>query len=75
MTDYIFNEKKYIEDMIEQGYVDKNAPMRTIRLLARYCHYVLGLNQDASYKYIVSYMELNAIEFHITYYILIRCIL
>lgn len=64
MTDYIFNEKKYIEDMIEQGYVDTNAPMKTIRLLARYCHYVLGLNQDASYRYIISYMELNAMEFH-----------
>ena len=64
MTDYIFNEKQYIESMIENNYVDNNAPMKTIRLLARYCYYVLGLNQDASYRYIVSYMELNAVEFH-----------
>lgn len=61
---YIFNEKKYIEDMINANYVDNNAPMKTIRLLARYCYFVLGYGQDDTYKYIVSYMETYAMEYH-----------
>ena len=64
MNDYIFNEKKYIEDMINANYVDNNAPMKTIRLLARYCYFVLGYGQDDTYKYIVSYMETYAMEYH-----------
>ena len=64
MIDYIFNEKEYIEAMIESNYVDNNAPMKTIRLLARYCYFVLGFDRDKSYQYIVSYMNLNAMDFH-----------
>lgn len=64
MIDYIFNEKEYIEAMIKSNYVDNNAPMKTIRLLARYCYFVLGFDRDKSYQYIVSYMNLNAMDFH-----------
>lgn len=64
MIDYIFNEKEYIEAMIEENYVDNNAPMKTVRLLARYCYSVLGFDRDKSYQYIVSYMNLNALDFH-----------
>jgi hypothetical protein len=64
MVDYIFNEKEYIESMIEANYVDNNAPMKTIRLLARYCYFALGFDKDKSYRRIVSYMNLNALDFH-----------
>lgn len=64
MNDYIFNEKAYIEKMIDANYVDNNAPLKTVRLLARYCHFVLGLSKDETYKYIVSYMETYAMEYH-----------
>lgn len=64
MVDYIFNEKKYIESMINSKYVDENAPMKTIRLLSRYCHFVLGFNEKESYRYIIDYMDKNSIEFH-----------
>ena len=64
MTDYIFNEKKYIEAFVDSGYVDNNAPNKTIRLLARYCHFVLGYNKNDAYKYITSYMKTYALDFH-----------
>lgn len=64
MVDYIFDEKKYIESMIQSNYVDNNAPMKTVRLLARYCHFVLGFDNDATYRYIISYMNTYALDFH-----------
>lgn len=64
MVDYIFDEKKYTESMIQSNYVDNNAPMKTVRLLARYCHFVLGFNNDATYRYIISYMNTYALDFH-----------
>lgn len=64
MTDYIFNEKQYIESFVENGYVDNNAPNKTIRLLARYCHFVLGYNKNEAYQYITSYMKTYALDFH-----------
>lgn len=64
MVDYIFDEQKYIESMIQSNYVDNNAQMKTIRLLARYCHFVLGYDKDITYQYIVSYMNTYALDFH-----------
>ena len=50
--------------MIQSNYVDNNAPMKTVRLLARYCHFVLGFDNDATYRYIISYMNTYALDFH-----------
>lgn len=64
MIDYIFNEQKRIEAMINSNDVDNNAPMKTVRLLARYCHFVHGFDKDATYRYIISYMNTYALDFH-----------
>lgn len=64
MIDYIFNEKEYIEAMIEKKFVDNNAPMKTIRLLARYYYFISGYDKDKSYQHIVDYMNQNALDFH-----------
>lgn len=57
MRNYIFNEKVNIEDMIRQGYVDENNPTYTIKNLARYNYYVLGLNAQENYDKINQYMK------------------
>lgn len=64
MVDYIFNEKQYVEKMMQNCDVDINAPMKTVRLLARYCNFVDNQDEDVIYKRVVSYMEASKAEFH-----------
>lgn len=59
MKEYIFNEKKHIEEIINSGYVDEVNINRTIKKLARYNYYVRGLNHEESYDAIVEYMNKN----------------
>lgn len=59
MKEYIFNEKKHIEGIINSGYVDEVNINRTIKKLARYNYYVRGLNHEESYDAIVEYMNKN----------------
>ena len=59
MKEYIYNEKKYIEDQICRQYVDENNPTYTIKNLARYNHYILGLNKKDNYDAIDQYMRAN----------------
>lgn len=63
MKEYIFNEKKTIEAMIADGFVDEVNINRTIKKLARYNHYVRGLTTSESYASIVDYMTKNYAEF------------
>lgn len=59
MKEYIFNEKQYIERMIEMSFVDSNNPTYTIKNLARYNHYELDMNKSQNYEAIDQYMRKN----------------
>lgn len=59
MREYIFNEKQHIENQIDQKYVNENNPTYTIKNLARYNHYILGLNKTENYNAIHEYMKAN----------------
>lgn len=59
MKEYIYDEKKYIENQICCRYVDENNPTYTIKNLARYNFYILGLNKKDNYDAIDKYMREN----------------
>lgn len=63
MKEYIFDEKRTVEQIIENCSVDDININRTIKKLARYNYYVKGLSQDDSYNDIVAYMNNNCIGF------------
>lgn len=63
MKEYVFNERVSIEDMIQHGAVDEVNINRTIKKLARYNYYVLGLSEDDNYNEIVNYMNKNCAYF------------
>lgn len=57
MKEYVFNEQANIEAMMAHSYVDPDVPCRTIKKLARYCYYVLKLDNKDSYTFIHQYMQ------------------
>lgn len=59
MKEYVFSEKNSTKDMISHRFVDENNPTYTINKLARYNHYVLGLNKKQNYDAINKYMSTN----------------
>lgn len=63
MKEYIFNEKRLVESMINSGVVDTANPTNTIRKLARYNFYVLNYGKTANYNNIVKYMTTNYNDF------------
>ena len=63
MKEYIFNERASIEEMMKNGTVDEVNINRTIKKLARYNYYILGLNEDDNYNAIVEYMDKNCAYF------------
>lgn len=63
MKEYIFDEKKTIEDIINNKIVDDININRTIKKIARYNHFVKQLNPDESYNEIVKYMKENCPDF------------
>lgn len=68
MKEYIFNEKEYIESIINSKKVDLSNPTNTIRKLARYNFYVNGYKKSKNYNAIVDYMTKNFKDFsEITY--------
>lgn len=73
MKDYVFNEKKDIEDMIKANFVDENNPTNTIKMIARYNHYVCNLDKDQSYNAINDYMRKNCSSYsEVGYYMAIQ---
>ena len=73
MKDYVFNEKKDIEDMINANFVDENNPTNTIKMIARYNHYVCQLDKDQSYNVINDYMRKNCSSYsEVGYYAAIQ---
>ena len=63
MREYIFDEKKSIEKMIEERYVDATNPTNTIRKLARYNYYINNYGKSKNYNSIVEYMSQNYSDF------------
>lgn len=63
MKEYIFDEKKHIEEMMDDGYVDVDNPTNTIRKLARYNYYVNNFGKVKNYNSIVEYMSKNYKDF------------
>lgn len=63
MKEYIFDEKKYVEKMIAEQYVDTSNPTNTIRKLARYNFYVNKYGAAKNYNNIVEYMSANYEDF------------
>ena len=59
MKEYIYDEKQYIENQMCRQYVDGNNLTYTIKNLARYNHYILGLNKKDNYDAIDKYMREN----------------
>ena len=53
MKEYIFNEKEYIEGIIEARQIDLSNPTNTIRKLARYNFYVNGYTKSKNYNAII----------------------
>lgn len=73
MKDYVFNEKKDIEDMINANFVDENNPTNTIKMIARYNYYVCQLDKDQSYNVINDYMRKNCSSYsEVGYYTAIQ---
>ena len=73
MKDYVFNEKKDIEDMINANFVDENNPTNTIKMIARYNHYVCQFDKDQSYNVINDYMRKNCSSYsEVGYYTAIQ---
>lgn len=69
MKEYIFDEKKYIEDIMSTKQVDLSNPTNTIRKLARYNYYVNEYKKSKNYSSIVEYMSKNFKNFsEITYH-------
>lgn len=63
VKNFNFNEKRDIESMISQGYVDESNYKVTIGKLALYNFKVLNLKREDNYDAIKEYMELNASDF------------
>lgn len=64
MSDYIFNEKLFIQNLVENQVVDTNKQNSAITLLAKYCHHIKKYNEKESYTYIVKYMKTHAAVFN-----------
>lgn len=60
MRNYVFDEQKSIEQIINNGIVDNNNLVYTIKDLARYNHYVRGLNKKDNYGSIDEYMRAHS---------------
>ena len=63
MKEYVFNEKRTIEAIINNGAVDDVNINKTIKKLARYNYYVNAFNSDENYSSIVEYMSKNCNSF------------
>lgn len=64
MSDYIFNEKLFIQNLVENQVVDTNKQNGAITLLAKYCYHIKKYNEKESYTYIVKYMKTHAAVFN-----------
>ena len=58
----VLNEKKYAEECLENGTVDKK-PFFTLSILAKYYHH-MGYSQKKIYNALVEFAEQNCYEYH-----------
>jgi hypothetical protein len=56
---FLFNEKSAIEKLISMKNVDNDNVFVTIKDLARYNHFALGMDDSESYKSILKYLKIN----------------
>jgi DNA-directed RNA polymerase subunit RPC12/RpoP len=63
MKEYVFDEKRSVESMMNDGVVDTVNPTNTIRKLARYNFYVMQYGKTTNYNSIVEYMTANYNDF------------
>lgn len=63
MKEYIFDEQRSIETMMNASDVDVTNPTNTIRKLARYNFYVLQYGETKNYSAIIQYMSTNYSDF------------
>lgn len=56
---FLFNEQSAIEKIIKMKIVDNDNVFLTIKDLARYNHFVIGMNDDENYKSILKYLNHN----------------
>lgn len=59
MTDFIFDEKSEIENMINKNCVNKKNIRETINKIARYNYFVLDMDADDNYNAILGYITDN----------------
>ena len=64
MSDYIFNEKLFIQQLVENQSIDANKQNGAIVILAKYCYHILKHNEKQAYSYIVKYMKAHAAAFN-----------
>lgn len=63
MKEYIFDEKKTIEHIINNKIVDEININKTIKKIARYNYFIKQINSDDNYANIVQYMKENCPDF------------
>ena len=56
---FLFNEQSAVEKLISMKNVDNDNVFTTIKDLARYNHFVLGIDDNESYKSILKYLKAN----------------
>jgi len=59
----ILNEKKMLDDSLENGYIDTNKPSNTIRILVRY-YFSIGMNKPQIIDNIDKFFELNLPDYN-----------
>lgn len=64
MINFKFDDRRDIEEKIQNNYVNKDNPEDTIRDLARYNHHVLGMKKEDNYDAILRYMTSNCVDFY-----------
>jgi ribosomal protein L20A (L18A) len=64
MINFNFNDKRDIENKMQNNYVNQENPEETIRDLARYNHHILGMKKEDNYDAILSYMTKNCDDFY-----------
>lgn len=59
MKQFKFNEQAALEQMVKANFIDINNITNTIYSLAKYNHYVLGLDDEDNYQQILKYVQKN----------------
>lgn len=64
MINFKFDDRRDIEEKINNNYTNQESPEDTIRDLARYNHHVLDMKKEDNYDAILAYMTKNCSDFY-----------